>query len=128
MSKELEDRFQNYARSVRDYCTKIKWDVINKGYSKQVIRLSGSISANYTEASDDLGKADQKKKIRISRREEKEAIKWLDLTLTYEDKLLKQIKTKLIDDGYQIRKNIIRSNYKARRIKFKIRTVKLSVP
>ena len=92
MSKELEDRFQNYAKAVRDYCTKIKWDVINKEYIKQVIRSSGSISANYTEASDDLGKADEKMKLKISRREAKETIKWLDLTLTYEDKHLEQLK------------------------------------
>jgi hypothetical protein len=56
MSKELEDRFHNYAKAVRDYCTKIKWDAINKEYIKQVIRSSGSISANFTEASDDLGR------------------------------------------------------------------------
>jgi hypothetical protein len=30
MSKELEDRFHQYAKGVRDYCSKIKWDVINK--------------------------------------------------------------------------------------------------
>ena len=104
MSKALEDRFHNYARAVRDYCTKIKWDVINKEYIKQVIRSSGSISANYTEASDDLGKSDEKMKIKISRREAKETIKWLDLTLTYEDKFLEQVKVRLIDEGEQIRK------------------------
>ena len=104
MSKELEDRFHSYAKSVRDYCTKIKWDVINKEYIKQVIRSSGSISANYTEASDDLGKSDEKMKIKISRREAKETIKWLDLTLTYEDKSLEKLKLQLIDEGEQIRK------------------------
>lgn len=104
MSKELEDRFHNYAKAVRDYCTKVKWDVINKDYIKQVIRSSGSISANYTEASDDLGKSDEKMKIKISRRETKETIKWLDLTLTYEDKSLEKLKLKLIDEGEQIRK------------------------
>jgi isocitrate lyase len=60
MSKELEDRFHTYAKAVRDYCRKVKWDVINIEYIKQVVRSSGSISANYTEASDDLGKADEK--------------------------------------------------------------------
>jgi len=45
MSKEIEDRFHNYAKAVRDYCTKIKWAVINKEYIKQVIRSSGSVSA-----------------------------------------------------------------------------------
>ena len=66
MSKELEDRFHNYAKAVRDYCTKVKWNIINQEYIKQVIRSSGSVSANYTEASDDLGKADEKMKIKIS--------------------------------------------------------------
>jgi len=67
MSKELEERFQNYAKAVRDYCTKVKWDIINKEYIKQVIRSCGSVNANYTEASDDLGKADEKMKLKISR-------------------------------------------------------------
>jgi four helix bundle protein len=104
VSKELEDRFHKYAKAVRNYCTKVKWDVINKEYIKQVIRSSGSVSANYTEASDDLGKADEKMKIKISRREAKETIKWIDLILTYENTELEVEKAKLIDEGEQIRK------------------------
>ena len=104
MSKELEDRFHNYAKAVRDYCTKLKWNVINIEYIRQVIRSSGSVSANYTEASDDLGKADEKMKLKISRREAKETTKWLDLTLTYDDVSLEQLKIHLIDEGIQIRK------------------------
>ena len=30
MSQELEDRFQNFAKAVRDYCLKLKWDIINQ--------------------------------------------------------------------------------------------------
>lgn len=104
MSKELEDRFQNFAKAVRDFCTRVKWDIINKEYIKQVIRSSGSVSANYTEASDDLGKADEKMKIKISRREAKETIKWLDLILNYDDIKLETEKTNLINEGEQIRK------------------------
>ena len=104
MSKELEDRFHNYAKVVRDYCTRVKWDIINKEYIKQVIRSSGSVSANYTEASDNLGNADEKMKLKISRREAKETVKWLDLILTYENIDLEMEKVKLIDEGEQIRK------------------------
>ncbi len=104
MSKALEDRFHNYAKSVRDLCTRIKWDIINSEYIKQVIRSSGSVSANYTEASDDLGKADEKMKIKISRREAKETIKWLDLLLTYGNTTLEKEQQILIDEGEQIRK------------------------
>ncbi|MBN8673657.1 MAG: four helix bundle protein [Chitinophagales bacterium] len=68
MSQELEDRFHIYAKSVRNFCRKVKWDIINREYIKQVIRSSGSVNANYTEALDDLGKADEKMKIKISRR------------------------------------------------------------
>ena len=48
MSKELEDRFYNYAKAVRDYCTKIKLDVINKEYIKQVIGGFGIVGTNKT--------------------------------------------------------------------------------
>ena len=104
MSKELEDRFHNYAKAVRDFCRKVKWDLINREYIKQVIRSSGSVSANYTEASDDLGKADEKMKIKIARREAKETVNWLDLILIYEDPGLEKIKTILLDESDQIRK------------------------
>ena len=50
-----------------------------------MIRFSGLVSANYTEASDDLEKADEKMKIKIFRRKAKETIKWIDLILTCEN-------------------------------------------
>lgn len=31
MSKELEDRFHRYAKGVRDFCTKVKWNIIKPG-------------------------------------------------------------------------------------------------
>ena len=89
---------------MRDYCTKVKWDVIKKEYIKQVIHSGVSISAHYTEASDDQGKADEKMKLKISGREASETIEWLDLTLTYEDKHLEQLKAHLVNEGEQIRK------------------------
>ena len=42
--------------------------------------------------------------MKISRREAKETIRWLDLTLAYEDKSLEQLNAQLIDEGEQIRK------------------------
>lgn len=104
MSQELEDRFHRYAKAVRDFCTKVKWDIINREYIGQLIRSSGSVSANYTEASDDLGKADERMKIKIARREAKESIKWPDLILSYGNPELDKEKILLIDEGQQIRK------------------------
>ena len=83
---------------------KVKVGYNQPGYIRQMIRASGSVSANYTEASDDLGRGDEKMKIKISRREAKETIKWLDLTLTHGDQALEKLKLQLIDEGQQIRK------------------------
>ena len=60
MSKELEDRFHNFGKRTRDFCLKLKWDIINTKYIRQLIRSSGSVGANYLEASDDLGKQTKK--------------------------------------------------------------------
>jgi len=54
-------------------------------YMRQLIRASGSVGANYIEASDDLGKLDEKMKIKISRREAKESIYWLQLIVTCDE-------------------------------------------
>jgi len=54
------------------------------------------------QASDDLGKSDKKLKVKVSRPEAKDTIKWLDLTLTYGNKHVEGIKVQL--KGEQIRK------------------------
>ena len=102
MSKQLEDRFFNYAIQVRDFCVALKHSVINLEYIKQLIRASASVGANYIEASDDLGKADERMKIKISRREAKESVYWLRLVLVYGDEKIDEKRMQLINEGEQI--------------------------
>src|SRR5215831_21231164 len=104
MSRELELRFYVFAKRVRDFCRKIKRDTINIEYVKQLIRSIGSIGANYLEASDDLGKADEKLKIKIARRETKETLYWLCLILTYNDAEIETERIELVNEGKQIKK------------------------
>ena len=104
MSQELEERFLRFALSVRDFCRKIKWDIINTEYIRQVIRSSSSIAANYVEASDPLGKADEKLKIKTARREAKETYQFLSLLITNENELLEKERMLLLDEVTQIRK------------------------
>ncbi len=107
MSQELEDRFHNFGKRVRDFCRKVKWDIINIEDIRQLIRASSSVGANYIEASDDLGKADEKmkiKKIKTSRRETKESIHFLNLILAYENPELEKERAELIDETQQIRR------------------------
>ena len=80
--------------------------MINKEYIRQLVRSSSSISSNYIEASDRLGKADEKMKIRIARREAKETAHWLDLVLTYQNTNLHIERAGLIDEGQEIKKII----------------------
>jgi four helix bundle protein len=104
MSEELENRFYEYARRVRDFCGAVKKNLINNEYITQLIRASSSVGSNYIEASDDLGKADERVKLKISRRESKESVFWLKLVLTYGDQQLETERQLLINEGTAIRK------------------------
>ncbi|MBL7745328.1 MAG: four helix bundle protein [Chitinophagaceae bacterium] len=77
---------------------------MNVEYIRQLIRASSSVGANYIEASDDLGKADEKMKIKIARREAKESVHFLDLMLLYGDDQLEKERAEIIDEAGQIRK------------------------
>jgi len=104
MSQQLDDRFYNFALRTRDFCLNLKWDIINREYVSQVIRSSAAVGANYIEASDSLGFADEKMKLKISRREAKESIHWFKLILTYGETALENEKIQLMDESDQIRK------------------------
>ena len=104
MSEELENRFYEYARRVRDFCGAVKKNLINNEYITQLIRASSSVGANYIEASDDLGRSDERLKIKISRTESKESVFWLRLILTYDDHELETERQLLINEGTAIRK------------------------
>jgi four helix bundle protein len=100
--QELEKRTLDFAIAVRDFCKKLKFDTINVVYIKQLIRSSSSIGANYIEANENLGKADLKMRIKISRKEAKETIYWLNLILSEES--VSTQKEKLKDEAEQLRK------------------------
>ncbi len=76
---DLEERTFRFARSVASYCARIPRTSSNIEYSRQVIRATGSVGANYIEANEALGKKDFGMRIRISRKEAKESGYWLRL-------------------------------------------------
>lgn len=87
---ELEMRCLKFAIEVRDFCKALKYDVVNIEYIKQIVRSSSSIGANYIEANENLGKQDLLMRLKISRKEAKETIYWLNLLLS-EDETKKNI-------------------------------------
>ena len=76
---DLEERTFLFAKDVRIFINTLKMTVANVEDSKQVVRSSGSIGANYIEANDALSKKDFKFRAKISRKEAKESVYQLRL-------------------------------------------------
>jgi four helix bundle protein len=76
---DLENRTYLFAKNCRDFTKKIHKNQSNFEYSKQLIRSSGSVAANYIEANESLSKKDFIMRVKISRKESKESRLWLRL-------------------------------------------------
>jgi four helix bundle protein len=76
---DLEERSYQFARSVRGFVKRIPKTPSNCDDSKQLIRASGSLGANYIEANESLGNKDLLYHVRISCKEAKESRYWLRL-------------------------------------------------
>jgi four helix bundle protein len=74
---DLEERTYRFALQVRDFIRKLQKTSANLEDSRQLIRSSGSVGANYIEANESLGKKDFLMRIRICRKEAKESAYWL---------------------------------------------------
>jgi len=70
---DLEERTFQFAKAIRVFMKSVPRTIANIEDGKQLIRASGSVGANYIEANESLGKKDFKLRIRISRKEAKEA-------------------------------------------------------
>jgi four helix bundle protein len=82
---DLEERTFQFARRIRLLVKSIPRTIGNWEDSKQLVRASGSVGANYIEANESLGEKDFLFHIKISRKEAKESRYWsrlLDLEAT----------------------------------------------
>lgn len=76
---DLEDRTFLFAKEVRHLLKTIPKTLSNIEDSKQLIRSSGSVGANYIEANEALSRKDFLMRVKISRKEAKESEYWLKL-------------------------------------------------
>jgi four helix bundle protein len=79
MGYDLEPRTLAFAEHVRDFLGSIPKTFANQEYSKQLIRSSSSVGANYIEANEAISRKDFFLHIKISRKESKESGYWLKL-------------------------------------------------
>ena len=98
---DLPERTEKFSICVRDFCRKVKWDIINKQYISQLIRSAGSVAANYIEANENLGEGDLKYRIKVCRKESKESQLWLKHILS-EDAGLEDERLKLIQESFEL--------------------------
>jgi four helix bundle protein len=78
-SYDLEERTLRFAQRVRKFVKKLPKTLANIEDSRQLIRASGSIGANYIEANEAVSKKDFVLRIKICRKESKESRCWLKL-------------------------------------------------
>jgi four helix bundle protein len=108
---DLEKRTEKFSLRMRDFCGKLKRDLINVEYIKQVIKAAGSVPANYIEANETLGDQDKKMHIKICRKEAKESKLWLKHLITYGDKDLERERLELLQEAHEL-ENIFGSIYR----------------
>ena len=99
---DLEDRTQAFAVEARVFVRKIPRTLANIEDSKQLIRASGSIGANYIEANEALGKKDFFLRVKICRKEAKEARYWVRLIDTNNDVNLDEKRQALIKESTEL--------------------------
>ena len=76
---DLEERTFQFAKAVRLFVKTLPYSIANIEDTKQVVRSSGSVGANYREANEALSKKDFLMRIKISRKEAKESVFFLRL-------------------------------------------------
>jgi four helix bundle protein len=78
---DLEERTLKLAVAVRNFTHLLPKTIANFEDVKQLVRSSGSVGANYIEANEALSRKDFIMRIKISRKEAKETIFWLNIIL-----------------------------------------------
>jgi four helix bundle protein len=96
---DLEERTLKFAKEVRVFIQKLPRTISNIEDSKQLVRSSGSVGANYIEANESLSKKDFIMRIKICRKEAKESEYWLNLINVFNPE-----KEKLTQESIELRK------------------------
>ena len=93
---DLEERTEKFAKEARSFVKKLPRTLSNFEDVKQLVRASGSVAANYIEANEALSKKDFFFRIKICRKESKEARLFLRLLDLKNDQNLKADADKLV--------------------------------
>lgn len=102
---DLEERTYQFAKSVSLFVKKLSKTISNIEYGKQGVRASGSVGVNYIEANEALSKKNFKMRVKICRKEAKEAAYWLRLIVeTNNDEVIKKEGMLLMKEAVELKK------------------------
>ena len=101
---DLEERTFQFAKDVRAFVKLLHRSIANEEDTRQLIRASGSVGANYIEANESLGKKDFGLHIKISRKEAKESRYWVRLLDTGEEESLGKTRDALMQEATELMK------------------------
>jgi len=100
----LEDRTLKFAKECRVFVKQLPKTVGNIEDSKQLVRSSGSVHANFIEAVESLSKKDFLHRIKICRKESKESRSWLLLVDISNNVNLIQKQKALVQEAFELTK------------------------
>ncbi len=99
---DLEERTFQFSKRIRVFVKNLPRTVSNNEDGKQLVRSSGSVGANYIEANEALGKKDFRMRVKISRKEAKEARYWLRLVDVGNSKELEAERDCLVQEATEL--------------------------
>jgi four helix bundle protein len=101
---DLEGRTLKFAMNVRAFVKKLRKTIANVEDSRQLIKASGSVGANYIEANESFSGKDFVFRIKISRKESKESRFWLLLIDCEEKQDLENERQSLVQEATELMK------------------------
>ena len=101
---DLEERTFQFAKAVRLFVKTLTKTLSNIEDTKQLIRASGSVGANYREANESLSKKDFLMRVKISRKEAKESAYWLRLIYETNQEISNKDAQNLIKEATELKR------------------------
>ncbi|RLD22621.1 MAG: four helix bundle protein [Bacteroidetes bacterium] len=101
---DLEERTFQFAKDVRMFVKTLKRTIATIEDSKQVVKASGSVGANYIEANESFSKKDFVFRAKICRKEAKESAYWLRLIKETNELLNHEEVIDLIQEATELKK------------------------
>ncbi|OAM89162.1 four helix bundle protein [Termitidicoccus mucosus] len=103
-TNDLTDRTFAFAQRVRRFVNRLPRQPSNYEDSKQLVRSSGSVAANYIESQEGLSRKDFFYRIKVCRKEARESALWLRLLETGGDATLDSERHALAQEAGELKR------------------------